>query len=53
MSGQGERTSRNQRYELKGIQHSMAKKQAVDTKRPIESYEHKDKLRMNNPPIGW
>ncbi len=30
----------------------MAKKQAVDTKRPIESYEHKDKLRVNNPPVG-
>ena len=30
----------------------MAKKQAVDTKRPIESYEHKDKLRVNNPPAG-
>jgi adenine-specific DNA-methyltransferase len=30
----------------------MAKKQAVDTKHPIESYEHKDKLRVNNPPVG-
>jgi len=30
----------------------MAKKQSVDTKHPIESYEHKDKLRVNNPPVG-
>jgi adenine-specific DNA-methyltransferase len=30
----------------------MARKKSVDTKRPIESYEHKDKLRVNNPPVG-
>jgi adenine-specific DNA-methyltransferase len=26
--------------------------QAVDRKRPIETYEHKDKQRVNNPPVG-
>ncbi|MEI9477657.1 MAG: DNA methyltransferase [Deltaproteobacteria bacterium] len=30
----------------------MAKKNASETKRPIESYEHKDKQRVNNPPVG-
>lgn len=24
----------------------------TDTKRPIESYEHRDKERVNNPPVG-
>ncbi len=24
----------------------------TDTKRPIESYEHCDKERVNNPPVG-
>jgi adenine-specific DNA-methyltransferase len=23
-----------------------------DSKRPIESYEHRDKQRVNNPPVG-
>jgi adenine-specific DNA-methyltransferase len=26
--------------------------QADDRKRPIETYEHKDKQRVNNPPVG-
>ena len=26
--------------------------QKSDTKRPIESYEHRDKQRVNNPPVG-
>ena len=26
--------------------------QAGDRKRPIETYEHKDKQRVNNPPVG-
>ena len=30
----------------------MAKKKQTETKRPIESYEHKDKQRVNNPPVG-
>jgi len=30
----------------------MAKKKSSETKRPIESYEHKGKQRMNNPPVG-
>lgn len=30
----------------------MAKKKTTRTKRPIESYEHKDKQRVNNPPVG-
>jgi len=30
----------------------MAKKKKTETKRPIESYEHKDKKRVNNPPVG-
>jgi len=29
----------------------MAKKK-TDTKRSIESYEHRDKERVNNPPVG-
>jgi adenine-specific DNA-methyltransferase len=30
----------------------MAKRKTTETKRPIESYEHKDKQRVNNPPVG-
>lgn len=30
----------------------MARKKQTTTKRPIESYEHKDKQRVNNPPVG-
>jgi len=30
----------------------MAKKKKTEKKRPIESYEHKDKQRVNNPPVG-
>jgi len=30
----------------------MARKKRTDSKRPIESYEHKDKQRINNPPVG-
>ena len=30
----------------------MAKKKATGTKRRIESYEHKGKKRVNNPPVG-
>ncbi|OQC40871.1 MAG: Modification methylase DpnIIB [Acidobacteria bacterium ADurb.Bin051] len=30
----------------------MARKKTTMTKRPIESYEHKDKQRVNNPPVG-
>ena len=30
----------------------MARKKTTTPKRPIESYEHKDKERVNNPPIG-
>jgi len=30
----------------------MASKQSSRTKRPIESYEHTDKQRVNNPPVG-
>ena len=30
----------------------MARKKKTDTKRPIESYEHRDKQRVNNPPVG-
>ena len=28
------------------------KKSKADTKRPIQSYEHRDKERVNNPPVG-
>ncbi|HEO72398.1 MAG TPA: site-specific DNA-methyltransferase, partial [Candidatus Hydrogenedentes bacterium] len=28
------------------------RKSAGDSKRPIESYQHKDKQRVNNPPVG-
>src|SRR4030066_340886 len=31
----------------------MGRKKTSETKRPIQSYEHKDKLRVNNPPVGW
>ncbi len=30
----------------------MARKKTTETKRPIESYEHQDKQRVNNPPVG-
>ena len=30
----------------------MARKKKTETKRPIESYEHRDKERLNNPPAG-
>jgi adenine-specific DNA-methyltransferase len=30
----------------------MARRKNTDGKRPIESYEHKDKKRVNNPPVG-
>jgi adenine-specific DNA-methyltransferase len=30
----------------------MAKKRETPSKRPIETYEHKDKERLNNPPVG-
>ena len=30
----------------------MARKKTNETKRPIESYEHKGKQRVNNPPVG-
>ena len=30
----------------------MASKKVTETKRPIESYEHADKQRVNNPPVG-
>jgi len=30
----------------------MARKKTTETKRPIESYEHKGKKRVNNPPVG-
>jgi len=30
----------------------MARKKTTETKRPIESYEHKGKRRVNNPPVG-
>jgi adenine-specific DNA-methyltransferase len=30
----------------------MARKKKTNTKRPIESYEHRDKQRVNNPPVG-
>ena len=30
----------------------MARKRATDTKRPITYYEHPDKQRVNNPPVG-
>jgi adenine-specific DNA-methyltransferase len=30
----------------------MAGKRTTETKRPIESYEHKGKQRVNNPPVG-
>ncbi len=30
----------------------MARKKKTESKRPIESYEHRDKERVNNPPVG-
>ncbi len=30
----------------------MARDKTTGTKRPIESYEHRDKQRVNNPPVG-
>src|SRR4030042_1088238 len=33
-------------------QKKKTRTQAGDRKRPIENYEHKDKQRVNNPPVG-
>jgi hypothetical protein len=30
----------------------MPRNRRSNTKRPIESYEHRDKQRVNNPPVG-
>jgi len=30
----------------------MVKKKKAKKKRPIENYDHKDKERLNNPPVG-
>ena len=30
----------------------MGRRRKTGTKRPIESYEHHDKQRANNPPVG-
>ncbi|MCL5982995.1 MAG: site-specific DNA-methyltransferase, partial [Firmicutes bacterium] len=30
----------------------MARKEKTQTKRPVETYEHRDKERLNNPPVG-
>ena len=30
----------------------MAPRRRTQTKRPIESYDHRDKERLNNPPVG-
>ena len=30
----------------------MARKKSTETKKPIVSYEHKGKERVNNPPVG-
>ena len=30
----------------------MAKRKQSKVKKPIESYDHKDKKRANNPPVG-
>src|SRR5216684_293880 len=30
----------------------MARAKKPNSKRPVESYEHKDKQRANNPPVG-
>ncbi|MER3466257.1 MAG: site-specific DNA-methyltransferase, partial [Armatimonadota bacterium] len=30
----------------------MARKKNTQSKRPIESYDHRDKERVNNPPVG-
>ena len=30
----------------------MARRKAVKKKKPIENYDHKDKKRLNNPPVG-
>jgi len=30
----------------------MAREKKGDTKRPIESYEHRDKQHVNNPPVA-
>jgi len=30
----------------------MARGKKTENERPIETYEHKDKQRVNNPPVG-
>src|SRR5690349_9424389 len=30
----------------------MAKRKKANSKKPIEQYQHKDKKRVNNPPVG-
>ena len=36
----------------KNVNAGMKKKNGISSKRPIEQYEHKDKDRVNNPPVG-
>lgn len=31
---------------------SMPKRKSTNNSKPIEQYEHKDKERLNNPPVG-
>ena len=49
-SAGGERPARNSSRRKRGNP-SMAKRPS-DDKRPIEQYEHSDKTRVNNPPVG-
>ena len=34
------------------ISSTMARIRKTNQERPIESYEHQDKQRVNNPPVG-
>ena len=35
-----------------GGSHTVARRKRAKTERPIESYRHADKERLNNPPVG-
>jgi len=38
--------------DIRGGRSELARRRLRSNKRPIESYEHKDKQRTNNPPVG-
>ncbi len=51
-AGYGQRSPPDRVHDETCRQELMARKKKTTTRRPIESYEHKHKRRVNNPPVG-